>query len=49
MSPPTVETDWDFGARNLRSSRWLHRRVDVDFNRWFMCLIPTEVRRARSG
>jgi galactofuranosylgalactofuranosylrhamnosyl-N-acetylglucosaminyl-diphospho-decaprenol beta-1,5/1,6-galactofuranosyltransferase len=42
-SPPTVETDWDFGARNLRSSRWLHRRVDVDFNPWFMCLIPTEV------
>ncbi len=43
MSPPTVETDWDFGARNLRSSRWLHRRVDVDFNPWFMCLIPLQV------
>jgi galactofuranosylgalactofuranosylrhamnosyl-N-acetylglucosaminyl-diphospho-decaprenol beta-1,5/1,6-galactofuranosyltransferase len=43
MSPLTVETDWDFGARNLRSSRWLHRRVDVDFNPWFMCLIPMQV------
>jgi galactofuranosylgalactofuranosylrhamnosyl-N-acetylglucosaminyl-diphospho-decaprenol beta-1,5/1,6-galactofuranosyltransferase len=43
MSPPYVETDWDFAARNLRSSRWLHRRVDVDFNPWFMCLIPTEI------
>jgi len=43
MSPPSVETDWDFGARNLRSSRWLHRRVDVDFNPWFMCLIPLQV------
>jgi len=43
MSPPTVETDWDFAARNLRSARWLHRRVDVDFNPWFMCLIPTQV------
>jgi galactofuranosylgalactofuranosylrhamnosyl-N-acetylglucosaminyl-diphospho-decaprenol beta-1,5/1,6-galactofuranosyltransferase len=43
MSPQTVETDWDFGARNLRSSRWLHRRVDVDFNPWFMCLIPMQV------
>jgi galactofuranosylgalactofuranosylrhamnosyl-N-acetylglucosaminyl-diphospho-decaprenol beta-1,5/1,6-galactofuranosyltransferase len=43
MSPPTVETDWDFAARNLRSSRWLHRRVDVDFNPWFMCLIPMRV------
>ncbi|MBA2464960.1 MAG: glycosyltransferase [Nocardioidaceae bacterium] len=45
MSPPTVETDWDFGVRNLRSARWLHRRIDVDFNGWFMCLIPTEVLR----
>ncbi|MEO7351361.1 MAG: glycosyltransferase [Marmoricola sp.] len=43
MSPTSVETDWDFGARNLRSSRWLHRRVDVDFNPWFMCLIPMEI------
>jgi galactofuranosylgalactofuranosylrhamnosyl-N-acetylglucosaminyl-diphospho-decaprenol beta-1,5/1,6-galactofuranosyltransferase len=45
MSPPTVENDWDFAGRNLRSSRWLHRRIDVDFNGWFMCLIPTEVLR----
>ena len=45
MSPPTVETDWDFAGRNLRSARWLHRRIDVDFNGWFMCLIPTEVLR----
>jgi galactofuranosylgalactofuranosylrhamnosyl-N-acetylglucosaminyl-diphospho-decaprenol beta-1,5/1,6-galactofuranosyltransferase len=40
-----VETDWDFAGRNLRSARWLHRRIDVDFNGWFMCLIPTEVLR----
>jgi galactofuranosylgalactofuranosylrhamnosyl-N-acetylglucosaminyl-diphospho-decaprenol beta-1,5/1,6-galactofuranosyltransferase len=46
MSPPTVENDWDFAGRNLRSARWLHRRIDVDFNGWFMCLIPTEVLRA---
>ncbi len=44
-SPPTVFTDWDFAERNLRSARWLHRRIDVDFNGWFMCLIPTEVLR----
>ena len=43
MSAPGVFLDWDFGARNLRSTRWLHRRVDVDFNGWFMCLIPTQV------
>jgi galactofuranosylgalactofuranosylrhamnosyl-N-acetylglucosaminyl-diphospho-decaprenol beta-1,5/1,6-galactofuranosyltransferase len=40
---PTVETDWDFAGRNLRSARWLHRRIDVDYNGWFMCLIPTAV------
>ena len=43
MSPKSSEDQWDFGARNLRSTRWLHRRVDVDFNPWFMCLIPTDV------
>lgn len=42
-SAPTVHPDWDFGARNLRSTRWLHKRIDVDFNPWFMCLIPVEV------
>lgn len=45
MSPSTVESDWDFGARNLRSARWLHRRIDVDFSPWFMCLIPTGIMR----
>lgn len=43
MSPEHVLPEWDFGARNLRSTRWLHRRVDVDFNGWFMCLIPRVV------
>jgi galactofuranosylgalactofuranosylrhamnosyl-N-acetylglucosaminyl-diphospho-decaprenol beta-1,5/1,6-galactofuranosyltransferase len=45
QSAPGVFTDWDFSARNLRSARWLHHRVDVDFNGWFMCLIPTQVLR----
>ena len=36
-------SQWDFAARNLRSSRWLHKRADVDFNGWFMCLIPRVV------
>jgi galactofuranosylgalactofuranosylrhamnosyl-N-acetylglucosaminyl-diphospho-decaprenol beta-1,5/1,6-galactofuranosyltransferase len=36
-------SEWDFGARNLRSARWLHKRADVDFNGWFMCLIPRQV------
>ncbi|MCW2759005.1 MAG: putative glycosyltransferase [Nocardioidaceae bacterium] len=41
-SPTTVFNEWDFSARNLRSTRWLHRRIDVDFNGWFMCLIPRQ-------
>ncbi|MEO9325941.1 glycosyltransferase [Nocardioides sp. C4-1] len=43
QSAPNVFTDWDFAARNLRSTRWMHQRVDVDFNGWFMCLIPRVV------
>ena len=41
-SAPGVVGDWDFAARNLRSTRWLHARVDVDYNGWFMCLIPRD-------
>jgi len=42
-SAPGVFGGWDFSARNLRSTRWLHKRVDVDYNGWFMCLIPRQV------
>ncbi|GGF56297.1 glycosyl transferase [Marmoricola endophyticus] len=42
-SAPGVFGDWDFSSRNLRSTRWLHQRIDVDFNGWFMCLIPRRV------
>ncbi|MDN4162283.1 glycosyltransferase [Nocardioides abyssi] len=43
QSAPDTHTDWDFAGRNLRSSRWLHKRIDVDFNGWFMCLVPRVV------
>ena len=43
MSPLDTFSDWDFASRNLRSSRWLHKRVDVDFNGWFSCLVPRVV------
>jgi galactofuranosylgalactofuranosylrhamnosyl-N-acetylglucosaminyl-diphospho-decaprenol beta-1,5/1,6-galactofuranosyltransferase len=43
MSPLDTFADWDLAARNLRSTRWLHKRVDVDYNGWFMCLIPREI------
>ncbi len=33
----------DLAKSNLRSTHWMHRRVDVDYNGWWMCLIPTEV------
>ena len=40
---PRTRTDHDFGRRNLRNTPWLHRRIDVDYNGWWMCLIPTSV------
>ena len=38
-----MELRHDFGVANLRQTAWLHRRVDVDYNGWWMCLIPTRV------
>ena len=43
QTPLDGYSDWDLAARNIRSARWLHKRVDVDFNGWFMCLIPRVV------
>ena len=40
---PRTRTEHDFGRRNLRHTPWLHRRIDVDYNGWWMCLIPTSV------
>lgn len=36
-----METRHDFSLTNLRLTRWAHRRVDVDYNAWWMCLVPT--------
>ncbi len=41
-APSTVHGH-DFSRRSLRSTGWLHRRIDVDYNGWWMCLIPTQV------
>ncbi|XAS65849.1 glycosyltransferase [Pseudarthrobacter sp. So.54] len=38
-----MELRHDFSVANLRQTAWLHRRVDVDYNGWWMCLIPTRV------
>src|SRR4051795_5080936 len=32
----------DFAEESLRETAELHRRVDVDYNAWWMCLIPRE-------
>lgn len=33
----------NFARQNLRRTAWLHKRFDVDYNGWWMCLIPVEV------
>ncbi|GAA2180430.1 glycosyltransferase [Brooklawnia cerclae] len=33
----------DFAEEGLRSTSWMHGRVDVDYNGWWCCLIPTQV------
>jgi len=38
-----VWEDHDFQASGLRATHWMHRRIDVDYNAWWMCLIPVEV------
>ena len=38
---PHTHHSHDFAATPLRDAAWLHRRVDVDYNGWWMCLIPT--------
>ncbi|WP_305093402.1 glycosyltransferase [Prescottella sp. R16] len=43
---PNVEYDHDFSSRPLGdrdTSKLLHRRIDVDFNGWWMCMIPRVV------
>ncbi|MFB4301443.1 glycosyltransferase [Actinomadura sp. NTSP31] len=36
---PSVKTS----SGSLRETPWLHRRVDVDYNGWWMCMIPVDV------
>jgi galactofuranosylgalactofuranosylrhamnosyl-N-acetylglucosaminyl-diphospho-decaprenol beta-1,5/1,6-galactofuranosyltransferase len=37
---PGTEYDHDFAQHSLRETAWMHRRVEVDYNAWWMCLIP---------
>jgi galactofuranosylgalactofuranosylrhamnosyl-N-acetylglucosaminyl-diphospho-decaprenol beta-1,5/1,6-galactofuranosyltransferase len=40
---PATEPHHDLAERTLRQTPWLHRRTDVDYNAWWMCLIPRAV------
>ncbi len=40
---PGTEPHHDLSERTLRQTPWLHRRTDVDYNAWWMCLIPRAV------
>jgi len=43
MWGPFTPDRHDFHDSNLRQTHWVHRRFDVDYNGWWMCLIPTTV------
>src|SRR5690625_1730214 len=40
---PHAEYDHDFAECALSESAELHRRIDVDYNGWWMCMIPRAV------
>ena len=42
---PKVESQFrhNFQDSNLRQTPWLHERADVDFNGWWMSLIPLDI------
>jgi len=40
---PATEYAHDFAKKNLRKATDMHRRIDVDYTGWWMCLIPRVV------
>ncbi len=40
---PGLDYGHDFRRKSLRTTTWLHHRYDVDYNGWWMCLIPTQI------
>ena len=43
MWGPITPDRHDFTSSNLRQTTWAHRRIDVDYNGWWMSLIPVSV------
>jgi len=37
---PHDEVPHDFRFGNLRQTKWMHARMDADYNGWWFCLIP---------
>ncbi|PRI10223.1 glycosyltransferase [Leucobacter massiliensis] len=33
----------DFRKQNLRQTKWMHSRLDADYNGWWMCMIPKRI------
>jgi galactofuranosylgalactofuranosylrhamnosyl-N-acetylglucosaminyl-diphospho-decaprenol beta-1,5/1,6-galactofuranosyltransferase len=40
---PHTEYDHNFAEDSLADTEDLHRRIDVDYNGWWMCMIPRQV------
>jgi galactofuranosylgalactofuranosylrhamnosyl-N-acetylglucosaminyl-diphospho-decaprenol beta-1,5/1,6-galactofuranosyltransferase len=40
---PGAVVDHDFGAKSLRETKALHKRIDATYNGWWMCLFPRAV------
>jgi galactofuranosylgalactofuranosylrhamnosyl-N-acetylglucosaminyl-diphospho-decaprenol beta-1,5/1,6-galactofuranosyltransferase len=40
---PGTKYDHDFAKKPLLETKELHRRIDVEFNGWWLCLIPRKV------
>jgi galactofuranosylgalactofuranosylrhamnosyl-N-acetylglucosaminyl-diphospho-decaprenol beta-1,5/1,6-galactofuranosyltransferase len=40
---PHTEYDHNFAEDSLAETKDLHRRIDVDYNGWWMCMIPRQV------
>ncbi|WP_053386842.1 glycosyltransferase [Leucobacter japonicus] len=45
MWGPSFEEQFrhDFRKRNLRQTKWMHARLDADYNGWWMCMIPKKI------
>lgn len=46
MWGPYTPARHDFATSSLRETLWMHRRFEVDYNGWWMSLIPVEVIRS---